>query len=47
MPRISVFGRTMLGRRITQMCFPGDPLLGYDPIFNSVPGDRARVRCAR
>ena len=47
MPRILVFGRTMLERLITQMYFPGDPLLGYDPTFNSVPGDRARVRCAR
>jgi len=40
----SVFGRTMLERLITQMYFPGDPLLGYDPIFNSVPTDRARER---
>lgn len=40
----SVYGRTMLERLITQMYFPGDPLLGYDPIFNSVPGERARER---
>lgn len=40
----SVFGRTLLERLITQMYFPGDPLLGYDPIFNSVPTDRARER---
>jgi protocatechuate 3,4-dioxygenase beta subunit len=40
----SVFGRTMLERLITQMYFPGDPLLGYDPIFNSVPSERARER---
>jgi protocatechuate 3,4-dioxygenase beta subunit len=40
----SVFGHTMLERLITQMYFPGDPLLGYDPIFNSVPTDRARER---
>ena len=40
----SVFGRTMLERLITQMYFPGDPLLGYDPIFNSVPTERARER---
>lgn len=40
----SVFGRTMLERLITQMYFPGDPLLGYDPIFNGVPGERARER---
>jgi protocatechuate 3,4-dioxygenase beta subunit len=40
----SVFGRTMLERLITQMYFPGDPLLGYDPIFNSVRSERARER---
>lgn len=40
----SVFGRTMLERLITQMYFPGDPLLGYDPIFNGVPSERARER---
>jgi protocatechuate 3,4-dioxygenase, beta subunit len=40
----SVFGRTMLERLVTQMYFPGDPLLGYDPIFNSVPMERARER---
>jgi protocatechuate 3,4-dioxygenase beta subunit len=40
----SVFGRTMLERLITQMYFPGDPLLGYDPIFNAAPTDRARER---
>jgi protocatechuate 3,4-dioxygenase beta subunit len=40
----SVFGRTMLERLITQMYFPGDPLLGYDPIFNSVPLESARER---
>jgi protocatechuate 3,4-dioxygenase beta subunit len=40
----SVFGRTMLERLVTQMYFPDDPLLGYDPIFNSVPTERARER---
>ena len=40
----SVFGRTMLERLVTQMYFPGDPLLAYDPIFNSVPSERARDR---
>lgn len=40
----SVFGRTMLERLVTQMYFPGDPLLGYDPIFGAVPSDRARER---
>jgi protocatechuate 3,4-dioxygenase beta subunit len=40
----SVFGVSMLQRLITQMYFPGDPLLGIDPIFNSVPSERARER---
>ena len=40
----SVFGQTMLERLVTQMYFPDDPLLGYDPIFNSVPSERARER---
>jgi protocatechuate 3,4-dioxygenase beta subunit len=26
------------------MYFPGDPLLAQDPVFNSVPGSRARER---
>tara|TARA_B100000676_G_scaffold232773_1_gene231702 strand:- start:106 stop:297 length:192 start_codon:yes stop_codon:yes gene_type:complete len=26
------------------MYFPGDPLLAYDPIYNSIPGDAARNR---
>lgn len=40
----SVFGQSFLTRLVTQMYFPGDPLLALDPIFNSVPGDRARER---
>lgn len=40
----SVLGRSILQRLVTQMYFPGDPLLGYDPIFNSVPSERARER---
>jgi protocatechuate 3,4-dioxygenase beta subunit len=39
----SLFGESYAQRLITQMYFPGDPLLGIDPIFNSVP-DRARDR---
>jgi protocatechuate 3,4-dioxygenase beta subunit len=34
----SVFGRSFTQRLVTQMYFPGDPLLTYDPIFQSVPG---------
>jgi protocatechuate 3,4-dioxygenase, beta subunit len=33
----SVFGANITSRLITQMYFPGDPLLQYDPIFLSVP----------
>jgi protocatechuate 3,4-dioxygenase beta subunit len=34
---ISVFGRAFTERLVTQMYFPGDPLLAIDPIFQSVP----------
>jgi protocatechuate 3,4-dioxygenase beta subunit len=40
----SLFGRAFLTRLVTQMYFPGDPLLPLDPIFNSVPDARARER---
>ena len=40
----SVFGRSFLTRLVTQMYFPGDPLLKFDPIFNSVQTERARER---
>jgi protocatechuate 3,4-dioxygenase beta subunit len=40
----SVFGPSFLTRLITQMYFPGDPLLEYDPMFMSVPDPRARQR---
>jgi protocatechuate 3,4-dioxygenase, beta subunit len=33
----SLFGRAFVQRLVTQMYFPGDPLLGLDPIYNSVP----------
>ena len=33
----SLFGESYAQRLITQMYFPGDPLLPIDPIFNSVP----------
>jgi protocatechuate 3,4-dioxygenase beta subunit len=38
----SVFGRAFTQRLVTQMYFPGDPLLPYDPILNSIPDPRAR-----
>ncbi len=31
-------------RLVTQMYFPGDPLLPHDPIFNSTAQERARHR---
>jgi protocatechuate 3,4-dioxygenase beta subunit len=40
----SLFGPAFLTRLVTQMYFPGDPLLALDPIFNSVPDERARLR---
>jgi protocatechuate 3,4-dioxygenase beta subunit len=39
---LSLFGRAMATRLVTQMYFPGDPLLPYDPIFNSTLDERAR-----
>jgi protocatechuate 3,4-dioxygenase beta subunit len=38
----SVFGRAFSQRLITQMYFPGDPLLELDPIFHSVSDAGAR-----
>jgi protocatechuate 3,4-dioxygenase beta subunit len=40
----SLFGRAFVQRLVTQMYFPGDPLFAFDPIFNSVPDERARQR---
>ncbi|HEX6330309.1 MAG TPA: protocatechuate 3,4-dioxygenase subunit beta [Actinomycetota bacterium] len=40
----SLFGRSFVDRLITQMYFPGDPLFGQDPIFNSVRDPKARER---
>ena len=41
---ISVFGRAFPERLVTQMYFPGDPLFPFDPIFNSIPDEKARKR---
>lgn len=41
---LSVFGPAFVTRLVTQMYFPGDPLLDQDPVFNSVPDPRARDR---
>ena len=39
-----VFGPGFATRIVTQMYFPGDPLLGYDPIFQSTADAAARER---
>lgn len=40
----SLFGNLYAQRLITQMYFPGDPLLAFDPIYRSVPeGARERL----
>ncbi|HEX4216674.1 MAG TPA: protocatechuate 3,4-dioxygenase subunit beta [Candidatus Dormibacteraeota bacterium] len=41
---LSVFGRAFTDRLVTQMYFPGDPLLPIDPIFNSVADPAGRER---
>jgi protocatechuate 3,4-dioxygenase beta subunit len=41
---LSLFGRAFATRLVTQMYFPGDPLLPHDPIFNSTANERARYR---
>lgn len=40
----SVFGPAFATRLITQMFFPGDPLIPYDPIFNCTADEKARNR---
>ena len=40
----SLFGPGFASQLITQMYFPGDPLLALDPIFNCVPDAAARNR---
>lgn len=41
---LSLFGAGILSRLVTQMYFPGDPLLPFDPIYNSIPDEAARQR---
>jgi protocatechuate 3,4-dioxygenase, beta subunit len=40
----SVFGRAFATRLVTQMYFPGDPLLADDPIYNATADEAARKR---
>jgi protocatechuate 3,4-dioxygenase beta subunit len=43
----SLFGPTFLTRLVTQMYFPGDPLLTLDPIYNSAPADTRHLMISR
>jgi protocatechuate 3,4-dioxygenase beta subunit len=40
----SVFGQNFRTRLVTQMYFPGDPLFAQDPMYQSIPDERARQR---
>lgn len=40
----SVTGPSVVARLITQMYFPGDPLLAFDAIYNSIADEEARER---
>jgi protocatechuate 3,4-dioxygenase beta subunit len=40
----SLFGTDFTQRLVTQMYFPGDPMLGLDPIYQSITEQRARDR---
>jgi protocatechuate 3,4-dioxygenase beta subunit len=40
----SLLGQAFAQRLVTQMYFPGDPLLQYDPMYNSVHDPKGRER---
>lgn len=40
----SIFGNNFLSRLVTQMYFPGDPLMALDPIYNGIPDEQGRQR---
>jgi len=40
----SLFGHAFATRLVTQMYFPGDPLLEFDPMYTGIPDTRARQR---
>jgi protocatechuate 3,4-dioxygenase, beta subunit len=40
----SLFGPAFATRLVTQMYFPGDPLIPFDPIFNCTADEKARDR---
>jgi protocatechuate 3,4-dioxygenase, beta subunit len=39
----SLFGPSLASRLVTQMYFPGDPLIPSDPVLNSIPDPRGRA----
>jgi protocatechuate 3,4-dioxygenase, beta subunit len=41
---LSLFGPSFVTRLVTQMFFPGDPLIPQDPILNSIPTKGGRQR---
>ena len=44
---LSLFGPSIATRLVTQLFFPGDPLLEHDPIFSSVPAAARQRLVAR
>jgi len=40
----SIFGAGLLSRLVTQMYFPGDPLLDHDPIYNCIADEKVKQR---
>jgi protocatechuate 3,4-dioxygenase beta subunit len=41
---LSLFGPAVATRLVTQMYFPGDPMLEFDPIFECTADEKARRR---
>ena len=41
---LSLFGPSLVTRLVTQLFFPGDPLIPLDPILNSIPTKGGRQR---
>ena len=40
----SIFGTAFISRLVTQMYFPGDPLLSMDPMLTGIPDEKGRQR---
>ncbi|MEU0302894.1 protocatechuate 3,4-dioxygenase subunit beta [Streptomyces sp. NPDC006175] len=41
---LSLSGGGLTERHVTQMLFPGDPLIGRDPVVSTIPDEKARER---